>query len=134
MEPHAKQPLSSLQIAAERDRWAQPRLGAEILGLDVDASLTQGIFVRVLNLSNGGALVELHEWIRPGTRSALRLSRPMPSGASERVVASGQIARCWVDRLAPLRYRAAIVFSPSATTPAPSCADTDLTMLMERPA
>lgn len=130
MEPSGKHPLTSLQIAAERDRRTQPRLSAEILGLDANASLSQGIYVRVLNVSNGGALIELHEWIRPGTRSALRLSRPTDAGA-ERMVAAGQVVRCWVDRLAPLRYRAALVFAPAAPPKAP---ESDLTVLLERPA
>lgn len=130
MESSGKHPLTSLQIAAERDRRAQPRLSAEILGLDAVASLSQGIYVRVLNVSNGGALIELQEWIRPGTRSALRLSRPTDGGA-ERMVAAGQVVRCWVDRLAPLRYRAALVFAPAA---APKPPESDLTVLLERPA
>jgi len=99
-------PLSPLSLAADRDRRSQPRLSAEVLGLEVDATLSQGVYVRVLNVSTGGALVELHEWIRPGTRSALKLSRPADEATpADRMVASGQIVRCWVDRPAPLRYR-----------------------------
>jgi PilZ domain len=128
--PGTPQPLSSLSVEAHRDRRAEPRLGAEILGLDVDASLSQGIFVRVLNVSQGGALVELQEWLRPGTASTLRLSRPTEQGERDRVIAKGQIVRCWVDRLAPLRYRAALVFSGSQPAPASS----DITALLERPA
>ena len=136
-----KNPLSPLSLAADRDRRSQPRLSAEVLGLDVDATLSQGVYVRVLNVSTGGALVELHEWIRPGTRSALKLSRPADDDApSDRMVANGQIVRCWVDRLAPLRYRAAMVFAPTpATAPSPApptdpSGATDLTVLLERPA
>lgn len=137
MDSTAKHPFSSLQFASDRDRRSQPRLSAEILGLDVDASLSQGIYVRVLNVSSGGALLELNEWIRPGTRSSIRLSRPtdgtMPP---ERLVANGQIVRCWVDRLAPLRYRAAMVFAAQAPAPRPprESAGEDLTVLLERPA
>ncbi len=55
-------------------------------------------------------------------RSALKLSRPTEDGAPmDRMVASGQIVRCWVDRLAPLRYRAAMVFA----SPAPEHAAAD---------
>lgn len=127
-------PLSALSMSS-RDRRSQPRLSAEILGLEADATLSQGIFVRVLNVSAGGALVELHEWIRPGTKSALRLTRPIETGdrPGDRLTANGQIVRCWVDRLAPLRYRAAIVFTPPAHTK-PQAAATDLTVLLERPA
>lgn len=138
MDSNVRHPLSSLKIAADRDRRSQPRLSAEILGLDVDASLSQGVYVRVLNVSTGGALVELDESIRPGTRSAIKLSRPTDSGApAERLVANGQIVRCWVDRLAPLRYRAAMVFSAQAPAPVPTVdvpTGGDLTVLLERPA
>lgn len=130
-------PFSPLSLASDRDRRAQPRLSAEVLGLDVDATLSQGIYVRVLNVSTGGALVELHEWIRPGTRSALKLSRPVQGATpADRMVAGGQIVRCWVDRLAPLRYRAAMVFSQPAPAPTPERdgGDVDLTVLLERPA
>jgi hypothetical protein len=128
--------FAPLALAADRDRRSQPRLSAEVLGLDVDATLSQGIYVRVLNVSTGGALVELHEWIRPGTRSALKVSRPIAEGApADRMVATGQIVRCWVDRLAPLRYRAAMVFASQTAAPPPSAVDgTDLTVLLERPA
>lgn len=133
--------LGPLTLASDRDRRSQPRLSAEVLGLDVDATLSQGIYVRVLNVSTGGALVELHEWIRPGTRSSLKLSRPADdSGCSDRMIATGLIVRCWVDRLAPLRYRAAMVFATPAPAPVPQPASdvakggTDLTALLERPA
>lgn len=129
-------PLFPLSLAAGRDRRSQPRLSAEVLGLDVDAALSQGVYVRVLNVSTGGALVELHEWIRPGTKSALKLSRPVGDDkAADRMVASGQIVRCWVDRLAPLRYRAAMVFSAPSSAPSNSPAtEPDLTVPLERPA
>lgn len=137
MDPHAKHPLSSLNNA-DRDRRSQPRLSAEILGLDVDASLSQGVYVRVLNVSSGGALVELDEWIRPGTRSSIKLSRPSEGDMpGERLVANGQIVRCWVDRLAPLRYRAAMVFAAHAPKPVPPVdvpTGGDLTVLLERSA
>jgi hypothetical protein len=128
--------FSPLALATDRDRRSQPRLSAEVLGLEVDATLSQGIYVRVLNVSTGGALVELHEWIRPGTRSALKVSRPVSQGTpADRMVATGQVVRCWVDRLAPLRYRAAIVFASQTAAPPPPPADgTDLTVLLERPA
>jgi hypothetical protein len=134
-------PLSPSSLTAGRDRRSQPRLCAEVLGLEVGATLSQGLYVRVINVSSGGALVELHEWIRPGTRSALRLSRSADSGApADRMVASVEVVRCWVDRLAPLRYRAAMVFAPTpAHAPSPASSTgasgaTELTVLLERPA
>jgi hypothetical protein len=130
--PHAPLPLS---LAAVSDRRSQPRLSAEILGLDDDARLSMGVHVRVLNVSTGGALLEIQEWIRPGTRSELRLSRPALGQHAERLSAHGQIARCWVHRLSPLRYRAAVVFTAlSPATPDRSEAVDDLMVLLERPA
>ena len=138
MNPPAPQPSSplSLSLAAVSDRRAQPRLSAEILGLDEDAKLSLGVHVRVMNVSSGGALLELQEWIRPGTRSELRLSKPAPERVAERLSAQGQIVRCWVHRLSPLRYRAALVFSTLApvTPGAPLHSEEDLTILLERPA
>ncbi|MEZ5420180.1 MAG: hypothetical protein R2708_22960 [Vicinamibacterales bacterium] len=137
MDSSGNRSLSSLILRADKDRRAEPRLGAEVLGLDVEASLTQGIYVRVLNVSSGGALVELQEWIRPGTRSSLKLSRTGQTGtAGERMVAIGQIVRCWVDRLAPLRYRAAMVFTAAPPVDGGPGAppETDVTALLERSA
>lgn len=122
-------------LAPVSDRRAQPRLSAEILGLDVDAKLSLGVHVRVMNVSNGGALLELHEWIRPGTRSELRLSKPVEAQEPEKLTAQGQIVRCWVHRLSPLRYRAALVFNTaSPSSPRSTGVEEDLTVLLERPA
>jgi len=138
MNPPPPKPSGSLPLAlaAVSDRRSQPRLSAEILGLDEDATLALGVHVRVINVSSGGALLELEEWIRPGTRTELRLSKPALECESERLSAQGQIARCWVHRLSPLHYRAALVFSSLApVTPAtPLHTDIDLIILLERPA
>ena len=138
MNPPSPQPSGSLPLAlaAVSDRRSEPRLRAEILGLDEDAKLSLGVHVRVLNVSSSGALLELQEWIRPGTRSELRLSKPALDGEAERLSAQGQIARCWVHRLSPLRYRAALVFSSLApvTPGTPLHTEVDLTILLERPA
>ena len=137
MNPPSPQPSGSLSLslASVTDRRSQPRLSAEILGLDQDARLSLGVHVRVLNVSSGGALLELQEWIRPGTRSELRLSKPALERESERLSAQGQIVRCWVHRLSPLRYRAALVFSNLApVTAGPLHTEEDLTILLERPA
>jgi hypothetical protein len=94
------------------DRRAEPRLSAEVLGLDVDARLTVGVHVRVVNVSRGGALLEQGEWLRPGTRTELRLSHQV-AGADhpQQLAANGMVSRCWVHRLSPLRYRTALVFA-----------------------
>ena len=130
-QPSASRP--SFSITAASDRRSQPRLSAEILGLDVDARLSLGVHVRVMNVSNGGALLELQEWIRPGTKSELRLSRPA-SEEPERLTAQGQIVRCWVHRLSPLRYRAALVFTATPPSSGESAREEDLTILLERSA
>lgn len=132
--PSPQPPQLPLSLAAVTDRRSQPRLSAEILGLDADARLSMGVHVRVLNVSSGGALLEMQEWIRPGTRSELRLSKPART-ERERLTAQGQIVRCWVHRLSPLRYRAALVFTALApVTPGRPEPDEDLTVLLERPA
>ena len=134
--PRSNPPLLlPLSLAAVSDRRSQPRLSADLLGLDVDAKLSLGVHVRVLNVSSGGALLELQEWVRPGTRSELRLSKPAVEQDSERLSAQGQIVRCWVHRLSPLRYRAALVFAALApVTPGAAPVEEDLTVLLERPA
>ena len=106
-----------------------------MLGLAVDSRLSLGVHVRVINVSSGGALLELQEWIRPGTRSELRLSKAAGEQDAERLTAQGQIVRCWVHRLSPLRYRAALVFATSAPLrPESATDDQDLAVLLERPA
>ena len=101
------------------DRRTEPRLSAEVLGLDVDARLTVGVHVRVVNVSRGGALLEQAEWLRPGTCTELRMGRPVVGGSrSQQLTASGTVERCWVYRLSPLRYRTALVFSGGRSLPA----------------
>lgn len=114
MNANEPQPLEAFPFLAPAiaDRRAQPRLSAEILGVDADATLAMGVPARILNLSGGGALLEIQEWIRPGTSSQLRLSRAS-EGDDARVVLAGRVVRCWVDSLSPLRYKAVIWFTAS---------------------
>jgi hypothetical protein len=99
-------------IGAVADRRTEPRLSAEVLGLEGEARLTLGVHVRVVNVSHGGALLELGEWLRPGTRTELRLSRPVAETEPPQLLAApAVVARCWVHRLSPLRYRTALLFS-----------------------
>ena len=109
------------------DRRGEPRLSAEVVGLDAEARLTLGVHVRVVNVSHGGALLELGEWLRPGTRTELRLSRPAGESEPPQLLAApAVVARCWVHRLSPLRYRTALLFSGSRPiAPGPADANTD---------
>lgn len=136
MQPPSVRPSESLSasLPTVSDRRSEPRLSAEMLGFDENAKLSLGVHVRVVNLSSGGALLELDGWIRPGTRSELRLSRPVLDGEPERLSAHGQVARCWVYRLSPLRYRAALVFEgQAAVTHALALhPEEDLTVFFER--
>jgi hypothetical protein len=111
------QPFTLDRVA---DRRAETRLSAEVLGLDVDARLTVGVHVRVVNVSRGGALLEQGEWLRPGTRTELRLSHQV-TGADhpQQLAASGTVARCWVHRLSPLRYRTALIFAAARALSGP---------------
>ncbi|MGE0359653.1 MAG: PilZ domain-containing protein [Vicinamibacterales bacterium] len=113
---------AALTFESVSDRRHEPRLSADVLGLDADARLTVGVHVRVVNVSRGGALVEQEEWLRPGTRTELRLTRPVDGvEPAELLAAPGVVARCWVHRLSPLRYRTALVFATAGrTTPDPA--------------
>lgn len=111
MHPSAQRPLG---FAPERfgpasDRRTASRLAPEVLGLDGTGRLDQGIHVRVLNLSAAGALVEQHDWVRPGTDTALSLTRSR-KGDEATFVRHGSVVRCSVSQLTPLVYRTAIHF------------------------
>ena len=67
--------------------------------------LRPGRVVDVLDLGRGGALVESSHPLRPGSRAELQLS-----AVETRAVVLASVARCWVAALAPLRYRARLVF------------------------
>ena len=109
---------SPSSIESVADRRSAPRVSAEVLGLDADGHLAIGVHVRVVNISRGGALLEQGEWLRPGTRTELRLTRPADGAMPlERLAAPGIAARCWVHRLSPLRYRTALVFTGSPAMP-----------------
>ena len=68
------------------------------------ALLRPGQEVVLINVSRGGALVQSHARMMPGSRTELQLF-----GACRRQL-RGRIARCWVTQLDPLRYQGAIVF------------------------
>lgn len=115
----AHRPPTPLQLREVVDRRADPRLSADVLGLDPAARLTAGVQVQVVNLSARGALLEQREWLRPGTRTELRLARTGPGDEpAEQYAAAAVVARCWVHGLSPLRYRTALVFAGDLAVPA----------------
>jgi hypothetical protein len=91
-----------------RERRRGPRLPPEQTDWRDLAVLRPGQEVRVVNIGSHGALVESGSRLRPGPRVELHLT-----ARSSRVAISGRLERCEVARLAPLRYRAAIVFDRS---------------------
>jgi hypothetical protein len=124
--PKRPQP-SPFTLQPVADRRAEARLSAEVLGLDADARLTVGVHVRVVNVSRGGALLEQGEWLRPGTRTELRLTQPGETTAPGKLLAAaGMVARCWVHRLSPLRYRTALVFNGAKPIPPPAGDDAEV--------
>lgn len=96
-------------FATALDRRASARLPADVLGFKSDARLGQGVHVRLIDVSADGALVEQHDWMRPGTSTVLCLTRTT-ARAEETIVAHGTIVRSWVQHLTPLAYRSAIQF------------------------
>jgi len=86
------------------DRRGTVRVGPEETPWRRLALLRPGQEVVLLDLSAGGALVESHARMNPGTRTELQLF-----GAQRRHV-RGQIGRCRVSHLDPVRYEGAIVF------------------------
>jgi hypothetical protein len=89
--------------ATERRRT--PRGEPAALGWDAAAVLRPGRAVDVLDLGRGGALVESAQPLRPDSRAELQLS-----AVEARAAVTATVARCWVAALAPLRYRARLVF------------------------
>jgi hypothetical protein len=99
---------SVLSAAGERRREARAAPGA--LGWEAEAVLRPGLSVRVLDLSPGGALVESSTAVRPESTTELQLS-----AERGRAAVRAYVAGCWVDGLAPLRYRARLVFDVRLT-------------------
>lgn len=114
----AQRPPTPLQFLEIADRRADPRMSAEVLGLEQAARLTAGVQVQVVNLSARGALLEQREWLRPGTRTELRLTRAGSGDEpAEQYSTAALVARCWVHVLSPLRYRTALVFAADLAVP-----------------
>ena len=76
------------------------------------ALLRPGVLVTLVNIGNGGALLESREWLRPGARTELQLETRWAEtlGIRRRLTVRGRLDRCHVAALDPLRYRGVIVF------------------------
>jgi hypothetical protein len=90
-----------------RDRRAAARRAAAAYGFEYRGRLRAGTAVAVLNLSARGALLESAAPCRPGVSTELHLDAP----DGRRRTAAGEVLRCWVASLRPLRYRAAVAFA-----------------------
>ena len=93
-------------MGAERRR--APRVAFRHGHLPPRAKVRPGSDVIVVDLSTTGALVEGHARFRPGSRCELALG----FGNGDLTVRA-RVARCFVarlERMAPVRYRAAIAF------------------------
>ena len=88
------------------DRRGGARRPAAHFGYGTPAVLRPGLAVAVVELSTGGALVESASPVRPGASTELGLDRL----DGRRQAVRGQIVRCWVAALDPLRYRCAVRF------------------------
>lgn len=92
------------------DRRASPRRAAAAYGLEYHGHLRPGTTVIVVNLSPRGALLESAVPCRPGSRTELHLESP----DGRRRTAAGAVLRCWVNSIAPLRFRSALYFEAEA--------------------
>ena len=96
-------------MAALTDRWSdrrtEQRLAAEGLRWRPNAVLRPGQVVVVLNMNSRAALVESDARLRPGAHTELQL---LDGGG--RTTIRGQLERCHVAALEPLRYRGVLIF------------------------
>lgn len=96
--------MAAVLTAGERRR--APRAGPLGLGLAGAAVLRPGVPVGLVSISRVGALVVSHAQVRPGARTDLSIE----ALAGDRWIVGVVVVRCWVEALAPLRYRAALEF------------------------
>ena len=90
----------------DRRRW--PRRKPSECPWLIEARLRSGTEVRVVDISNGGVLVETASQILPGAPVEIFLV-----AADQRWLVKGRIVRCHVSAIMPergVRYRAALAF------------------------
>jgi hypothetical protein len=75
---------------------------------DARAVLRPGVPVTLLNISAHAVLVESESRLRPGAQTEMQLTRN-----GERTSVRGRLERCYVSEIAPLRYRAVMIFEQS---------------------
>jgi hypothetical protein len=95
--------MAAVTNAGERRserRWSAP----SVLCV-ADAVLRPGQSVQVVNINSRAALVESDARLRPGARTELQLAMQ-----GRRTGIKGQLDRCHVSALEPLRYRGVLVF------------------------
>jgi hypothetical protein len=86
------------------ERRVSARVAPDHSSWEAMALLRPGREVRLINISEGGALVQSHTRINPKASAELQLF-----GAA-RLQVTGRIQRCRVASLTPLVYEGAIVF------------------------
>ena len=92
-------------LAVLHERRTEARRTAGGVRCRPDAVLRPGQPVVVLNINSRAALVESDMRLRPGALTELQLA----SGNGRRRI-KGQLDRCHVSALEPLRYRGLLVF------------------------
>ena len=91
-------------LTAVGERRASQRLPPDLASWEAVALLRPGREVRVMNISDGGALVQSKTRMNPKAAAKLQLVGRV------RLQVSGRIQRCRIASLAPLAYEGAIVF------------------------
>ena len=88
-----------------QDRRCGERVPQPHTTWQIDALLRPGLPVRLVNISERGALVEARDRMRPGARTELQLAGP-----GTRQSMPGRVDRCHIAGLDPLCYRGAVLF------------------------
>jgi hypothetical protein len=87
------------------ERRSERRRSASSAGCRADAVLRPGLAVVLLNINSRAALVESTARLRPGALTELQLAI-----RDSRTSIKGQLDRCHVVALEPLRYRGLLMF------------------------
>jgi hypothetical protein len=93
-------------VANARERRSERRRSAGSVLCVPDAVLRPGQAVILVNINSRAALVESEVRLRPGAHTELQLAMQ-----GRRTSIKGQLDRCHVCALEPLRYRGVLVFA-----------------------